>query len=508
MKNHRNYQIQLHSFVVLIVLFTINSCQTNKSDSNKRPNIILILTDQQNSNMMSAVGNPYLQTPAMDLLAKQGVVFTHAYCTSPVCGPARSSIISGRMPHETGVEWNGQSMRNDITNSGEIFRKNGYQAVWAGKWHLPESYPQRATSKQKTIKGFDLLPWKPKLKRWFLGAETDPTLTKTVVNYLEKYSQKKPLFLAISYHNPHDICMYPRKAGWISENDSLLEIRHYGFKHKLPDVIGTSPDKISNLPPLPPNHETQKDEPDFLSEKRMNHHEYGLETQLASNEFDEKDWQGYLNAYNRLTEMVDVEIGIVMDALKENGYWENSLIIFSSDHGDGAAAHKWAAKLSLYEESSKIPMIMVYPGKIPQGITNKTHLVSQIDILPTMLEYASIKSDLSFTGNSLKTIIEDQQASWRDYLVVELADYKKDPTRKGRLLRLGNYKYNIFSTGEEQLFDLENDPGEMINLAGESVIKDVRAKCRQNLKQWAVKTNDDFALQIIKTKSISNNPSL
>lgn len=435
----------------------------------------------------------------MDLLAKQGIMFSRAYCSSPVCGPARSSIISGRMPHETGVEWNGQSMKSDISNSGEIFRENGYQTVWAGKWHLPESYPQQASAKQKKIKGFDLLPfWESEQQRWFLGSETDPPLTSAVVQYLNDYDREKPLFLAVSYHNPHDICMYPRKAGWVSETDSLLEIRHYGFKHKLPDVVGTNPHEITTLPPLPPNHEIPAHEPDFIQEKRKTHNEYGVETKMSNEEFGELEWRGYLNAYNRLTEMVDLEIGKVFEALMKNGYWGNTLIIFTSDHGDGAAAHKWAAKLSLYEESSRIPMIVSWPGKIPTGKIDNKHLMSQIDILPTMLDYAEIKTNLAFTGKSLRSIADDQAATWRDYLVVELADYKKDTTRKGRMVCTDNYKYNIFSTGEEQLFDLENDPGEMNNLADEPDLKMISDKCRQNLKQWAIKTDDYFALQILK----------
>ena len=124
--------------------------------------------------------------------------------------------------------------------------------------------------------------------------------------------------------------------------------------------------------------------------------------------------------------------------------------------------------------------------------------MSQIDILPTMLDYAEIKTNLSFTGKSLRSIADDQFATWRDYLVVELADYKKDTTRKGRMICMDNYKYNIFSTGKEQLFDLENDPGEMNNLAGEPDLKKISDKCRQNLKQWAIKTDDYFALQILK----------
>jgi len=264
--------------------------------------------------------------------------------------------------------------------------------------------------------------------------------------------------------------MYPRKAGWVNESDSLLEIKYYGFKHKLPDVIGTYPGNYKILPPLPQNHNIQRDEPDFISEKRKNHDEYGVETKLANKEFGGLEWKGYLNAYYRLTEMVDIEIGKVIEALKQNGYWENSLIIFTSDHGDGAAAHKWAAKLSLYEESVKVPMIVAYPGKTPAGVINNNHLISVIDILLTMLDYADIQTETLLQGKSMRPLIEKKTTPARNYLVVELADFKKDISRKGRMVRTGEFKYNIYSTGEEQLFYIGNDPGETQNLINEPTL--------------------------------------
>jgi len=299
-----------YSLLFLLLFATINFSSCNKTVKDKKtvqkPNILLIFTDQQNIKMMSSMGNPYLSTPNMDKLAREGVMFAQSYCTSPVCGPARSSIISGRMPHETGVEWNGDSMNPNIVNAGEIFRKAGYNTIWAGKWHLPESYPQRAASKQKEIRGFDPLPFRdPEIKNWMLGAETDSPLTEAVVDFIGQYDKESPFFLAVSYHNPHDICFYPRKAGWVSENDSLLEIRHYGFKYRLPDPIAIHPDHFTNLPPLPPNHEIGLGEPSFVSDKRKDHDVYGMETKLANMEFSEKEWRGYFNAYCRLTEMVD-----------------------------------------------------------------------------------------------------------------------------------------------------------------------------------------------------------
>ncbi|MGD1888989.1 MAG: sulfatase [Cyclobacteriaceae bacterium] len=487
--------------VVVVLAYYLSACSGSQEPTETEsspPNILLIFTDQQHTNAMSAVGNPHLRTPAMEELASEGVLFTQAYCTSPVCAPARSSIITGLMPHETGVEWNGQSIKSSIPNIGQLLRKEGYRTVWGGKWHLPESYPQRTKAKNKTVDGFELLPfWNPDQERWMLGAETDPPLTKAVVDYLDNYDQSQPLFMAVSYHNPHDICFYARKNGWVTAEDSLLEIRFYGFKHKLPEVVGRHYNEFDNLPPLPTNFTVGENEPSFVQDKRKYHNEYGVETMLANQEFDEATWQGYLNAYYRLTEMVDAEIRQVIGALKDNGMWENTLIVFTSDHGDGAAAHQWAAKLSLYEESAKIPMIVAYPGRTPTRI-DSTHLVSQIDIVPTMLDYAGIEAEASFTGQSMKTIIDSPSADWRNFVVTELADFKPDPSRKGRMMRTPVYKYNLYSNGEEQLYRLSHDPGEMVNLSASTDLEAEIKQHRQLLREWASSTQDTFALTQLK----------
>jgi len=484
-------------FLIIFLFFIACVKDTNKNVTVQHPNILLIFTDQQNANMMSAVGNPYLNTPAMDYLAKEGTMFLQAYCTSPVCAPARSSIISGRMPHETGVEWNGDEMLEKVFNAGQIFRNAGYQTVWAGKWHLPESYPQRSAARQKEIRGFDMLSfYDPEVKNWMLGSETDPPLSEAVVNFIDNYDGEKPFFLAVSYHNPHDICFYPRKAGWFTEMDSLLEIRHYGFKYRLPDVIGTHPDYIQGLPPLPHNYKINTGEPEFIQTKRQEHDEYGVETKFANQEFTEKEWRGYYYAYCRLTEMVDKEIGMVMKALRKNGYDKNTLVIFTSDHGDGAASHQWAAKLSFYEEASKVPLIVFWPERIPSSQVDDGHLVSQIDILPTLCDYAGIDPKVTFTGYSLRQIIENPEADWREYLVVELADYKPDQSRKGRMVRTKNYKYNVYNQGKnnEQLFDLGKDPGETQNLASQPLLKELKNQHREYLKKWQSATNDNFRI--------------
>jgi arylsulfatase A-like enzyme len=192
--------------------------------------------------------------------------------------------------------------------------------------------------------------------------------------------------------------------------------------------------------------------------------------------------------------MVDNEIGKVLDALSSNGFEENTIIVFTSDHGDGAASHKWAAKLSLYEESAKVPMIISWKQQISTGIIDQKHLVSQIDIVPTLCDYAGIKVDLDFTGKSWRSIIEDQSSGWRQHLVVELADYKPDLSRKGRMLRTERFKYNVYSSGErrEQFFDVVEDPGEMINLENSPSHQKEVERHRRLLWQWINTTGDTF----------------
>lgn len=461
----------------------------------KKPNIILIFTDQQNVNAMSSSGNPYLSTPNMDALANDGIRFTNTYCTSPVSGPSRASIVTGLMARETGVDWNDNSHLNkDVKTIGDVLGNNGYKAVWAGKWHIPEIYPQRSKTEWKTLHGFDLLPfWDAPNQQWLLGAETDPPLTKAVVEYLDNYKKKEPLFLAVSYHNPHDICMYPRKTGWENEKDSLLNIRPFG-KYKLPFPMGIRPDLLNNLPPLPYNFTMNYNEPEFVLDKRTKPNSYGDEVQLAS-QFSDMEWQAYINSYYRLTELVDKEIGKIISALKRNGMYNNSLIIFTSDHGDGMAAHKWAAKLSFYEESVKVPFIMVLPDKSSKGTIN-TNLVSLADIMPTFCDYAKISPNINFAGKSLRKALTSHGNEFREYVVTELADNLKDRSRKGRMVRTERFKYTIYSSGKrnEQLFDLISDSGETRNLAYEEAYKEIVNKHRQLLKEWMKERNDNFKM--------------
>lgn len=437
--------------------------------SNKRPpNILFVFTDQQTYRALSAWGNPYLYTPNMDALAAYGVRFEQTYCTSPVSGPARSSLITSRMPHETQVNYNEETPISNLMNMGQVFRRAGYRTAWGGKWHLPDSYP--LTRGHKEIPGFELIDFygMSSGRGSGRGDDTDGPLADAVCDFIAHNTQE-PFLLGVSFHNPHDICYVPRN-----------------YKEFPPPV------NLDCAPPLPDNFPINQNEPEFLQNCRKRMY-YGNELTVAQS-FDKDQWHNYIFHYYRMTERVDREIGKVLTALEKKGLEENTLIVFTTDHGDGVASHRWAAKLSLYEEAVKIPMIVTWFGKTPQNVFDRTHLVSGLDVLPTMCDYAGVEGPEGMLGRSLRPIIENPRADWRQEIVTELAPEPKKPERVGRMLRTGRYKYNLYSYGanNQQLFDLKEDPGETNNLAYKADYKKTVDDHHKRLMNWIEQTNDPF----------------
>lgn len=441
------------------VLFSKSEMQSGK------PNILLIFTDQQTLKAMGAYGNPYVQTPNMDALAAHGVRFTNSYCTAPVCSPARSSIITGMMPHTTGVVYNGTPVNREVPNIGQILSSHGYHTTWAGKWHLPDSYPH--SRGQDSVPGFRLANFLEPERMSGLGSVVDGPLADHV-SLMLKEGIGEPFFLGVSFHNPHDICNVPSAP------------------EKYPH-----PPNIDAAPPLPDNFEDDPEEPEFLKDCRERTY-YGNELE-KTRDYSENDWRNYIYWYYRFTERVDAEVGKIIEALEQGGYDENTLIIFTSDHGDGVASHRWAVKLSLYEEPAKVPMVITWLGKTPENEVRE-QLVSGVDIVPTILDYAGIETDHQFHGLSLRRAIEEPYYTLRDFVVSELAPDPRNPERQARMIRTDRYKYILYSYGarNEQLFDLKRDPGEKTNLAGRYGKRFVVSEHRDLLERWMEETGDDF----------------
>lgn len=408
----------------------------------ERPNLLLIMTDQQSHTAWSGCGNPYLKTPAMDSLAASGTAFSEAYCTYPVCSPSRSSIFTSRMPHETGVEVNNRPIRAGIPTMGEIFSSAGYKTVYAGKWHLPRGF-DGMTGFEKLVGGSAL------------GRDMDAPVARECSQWL-RGAAKEPFLMVASFMNPHDICDWIRQHPGAREH---TEVRRY--------------------PPAPGNMAVDADEPEAVRFHRAGGYDLMSQAVGIASAWRRNDVREYLHDYYRMVEAVDGHIGTVFSALRETGLDRRTVIAFCSDHGEGMGAHRWVQKASFYEESAHVPLIVSGPG-VARGVSNQ--LASLLDILPTFCDFAGVAVPKLARGVSLRKPME------RRYVVSELR--YGDESRDGRMVRSARYKYVKFRSGggAEQLFDLETDPGEVENLAGRE--STVLAEHRKMLKEWAAETAD------------------
>ena len=471
--SRRNFLKKASAYALITAVSGALKASPVQKRSNSRPNILFLFTDQQSRRAMSAYGNSFVHTPHMDSLAENGVRFENSYCTSPVCGPSRSSLVTGLMPHQTGVLYNEMGINPGIPAMGEIFREAGYHTSWAGKWHLPASYPEVRYQgggpqyvENAAIPGFEFLPT-PKGTQFRLGSQTDTRVTANAIEFLRR-KHEKPFLMGVSLHNPHDICWTVREK------------------------LGRAPDHVI-LPPLPSNFAIDPGEPEFIAQCRRRT-TYGPEMQFTK-DWDENRWRVYLRSYYSLTEEVDREIGQILIALRSQGLEEDTLIVFTSDHGEGMAAHQWVVKLMLWEEVAGVPMIVSWKGVTAPGV-NTAHLVSGMDVLPTLCDFAGISGIPRMTGMSMRPYVENPSARGRDYIVTQL---HPDPEKKdmtARMVRTPRYKYIAFTTGDrrEMLFDLEIDPGETKNLARLPQMRGILASHRRYLLEWIAGTDDRFAM--------------
>lgn len=466
--NMRQSLAELGALVLVVGLTcglgTVASQAATADDTPERPNILYICTDQQFEGAMSCAGNPYVKTPAVDGLAERGVRFTQSYCTSPVCSPSRGSMFTGLFPHQHGVIVNNTRIKAEHRDIciAQLMRGQGYDCAYAGKWHLPGSVMRDSDRKQHPYR--------------VLCGVSDSRVSEVCAEYFDEPKQR-PFFLVASYLNPHDICLWAmgRERGYQEEP-----------RFDMP---------LGECPPLPENFEVLADEPGVLREYYMARHD-------EQKTFDKAKWRRYLHAYYSMIEAVDADIGRLLAALRSRGLQRNTLIIFSSDHGDGLAAHQWLGKCCHYDEAMRVPFIVSYEGVIEAGRVDRTHLVSSgPDFYATALDYAGIAIPQGCEGRSLRCLLEGEpcEPAWPDQVVSEIWVPGNSPKRGeawksawGRMIRTERFKYAVYDRGEfrEQLHDLKSDPGEMKNLATDPAYREVLNEHRRRLAAWCKRTGD------------------
>jgi len=437
-----------------------------------RPNVLCIITDQQHAGMLSCAGNRYLKTPAMDRIARRGVRFERAYASNPACLPSRFSMMTGYYPSLIGVGHNGDGRKGAdekyIRNSmGWVFRNAGYATAYGGKVHLP-----RGMSPQSM--GFDVIT-----------GDQRGGLTDAGAAYLRR-EHSQPFLLVLSFINPHDICYMAIQDLGLEKRGKLPPLAE---ALRMPEGVSREEFFRNHCPPLPENYEPQPEEPEIITTGLFQRQ---FKRYVRENWPDER-WRLHRWAYCRLTEMVDAKIAAVLSALDEAGFTENTLIVFTSDHGDMDAAHRLEHKTVLYEESVRVPLLVSCPGVVPPGRVDDEHPVSAgLDLLPTICDFAGVEPPKGLPGRSIRPLCEGRPVeSWRDALVVE--------SEFGRLLRTARYKYTIYKSGRhrEQLIDVQADPGEMTNLAGSAEHREILRDHRARLAEHVKRSGDRIAAEYV-----------
>lgn len=409
---------------------------------------------------MSCAGNNDLSTPAMDSLAETGTRFENAYCSFPLCLPCRASMFTGLMPHQMGITGNAGEIPEDRRELelGNLLRGTGYDCAYGGKWHVPEiALPDDGAHGFETISGFN-----------------DNILADNCIRYLKR-KHEKPFFLVVSFDNPHNICEWARQQS-------------------LPwgDIEDVPTEQCPNLPPnfaVPPY------------EAQAIRREYQANTPVHPiDAFTPDPWRHLRHAYFRLIEKVDGQIGRILGALRRLKLDKDTVVIFGSDHGDGHGEHQWNQKTVLYDAAARVPMIVSWPGVTKPGAVEERLCSIGLDLLPTVCDYAGVKAPGDLPGRSLRKLAEGRQVGdWHEDIAVETV-FTAGPNSYqgtiGRMVRTQRYKYCVYNWGlhREQLFDLQNDPGEMVNLAVEARYKDILDDMHRRLDKWGEMTSDPVLL--------------
>ena len=440
--NRRDFVKLSGSAVALLAnnALTTNAAARRRADKPNPKNIVLIYTDQQHIDTIAAGGCSHVQTPALDRIKRSGVSFMQSYSANPVCSPARAAVFTGRTSCETSVYKNGIPIRSDIPNLGQWFSQHtDYETFYAGKWHLPRTYTS-------DIPGFKVI----NTGIGGFGYLCDTAMSRACEGFIENRSKSKPFLLVASFMQPHDICEWLR----LNMNDP--------GKLRYPELAG-------ELPELPANFQCDPSEPESTIQRRLGN-------EPAKGNWSREHWRYYRWSYYRHIEHLDAEIGRILAALEHRSLVKDTLIVLTSDHGEGMGHHQMVRKSSFYDEAVRVPLLFSWPGHIYENEADHVNLASGMDIMPTLCDYAGIKQPSNMRGVSLRPLLESGGIAPREYIVSE------GNNNTGRMLRTREFKYiRYVDDPVEQLFDMINDPGETKNLAADSAYASALAEHRRLL---------------------------
>lgn len=482
----------------------------------RRPNILLLFSDQHNASVLGCEGHPDVKTPHLDSLARQGVRFSRAYCQDGICVPSRVSMLTGQYPRTTGVIDNRDRppLPAQLHPLHKLLSENGYITAAFGKRHLPQDIsdgfdetcttisPKQEPSDESYRDWIAEQGQADAFERDWIESKQSPlyshisqlrwentaeayTALKTIDFIRRAKNKDQPFFCWCSFVRPHQ--PYTPVAKWAKFYDPA--------KITLPENLR---EPVEALPPMMQRWRRNTKRPWCLAEAAK----------------DEQLYRNYISYYYALVTEIDYYIGRVLDCLESQGLAENTIVIYSSDHGDFVGAHGMVEKCALghnvYEDTLRIPLIMHWPGHFQKALV-ADDLIELIDLYPTLLELAGIEkpADYDLPGFSLAPMLSRGKRLGRLFAVSENFSQVSIITERYKLgtwIEPPNPNFDFREHGD-MLFDRRNDRWEVNNLAGKPQVAGIEKELRGYLKEWAAKTPDRAkqltfpnALQVNKPK--------
>jgi len=430
----------------------------------KRPNILFVFSDQQRFNTMGCTGNALIQTPNFDRLAQDGVCFEQAFSACPICSPYRAQVLTGRYSHANGVVDNEYRLFDGQTLAHAL-KEAGYKTAYVGKWHLGYGpYPEEKRY------GFD---------------------------YMAAYDCQHNYYSTTYYENTHGPYAID---GWAPSGETDLALR-FLQEHQ---ESGEDTPFLLMLSWGPPHWPYDEYPAEF---QKYEAHEVDLPPNVPEQlaDFAQREIADYYGNISAL----DCEMGRILSWLDDNNLAEDTILCYSSDHGDHLSSHgygkpmdmwlhhtKRASKATPYEESIHIPFLLRYPEHVAAGQRTDI-LFNSVDVMPTLLSLAGVSIPAGVQGQDLSHAVLGQIGTEPDSVYLQILGqgwpHRGDWVGFWRGIRTRRWVYARWhGTGEVILFDRENDPYEMDNLAGKPAFTAVQASMENRLRQWIADTGDPF----------------
>lgn len=412
-----------------------------------KPNILLIFSDQQHWQALGFL-NSFFQTPNLDEFARQSVVFENCFCTTPQCSPSRSSLLTGLYPSKTGVienlsAYGGQALSRATV--GAEMKTAGYTTCYAGKWHLG--------NQEISLAGWN---------EHYLEISDHSTENRAVSFLRNVATANEPFALIASFINPHDIYGY-RKHKIVNRGESI----------PLPTSWGKA--SFSGKPAVQEQFMRQDQGKDIHGQ-------------------DRGEWERYRDCYRSKTELYDHQFGVIMNELKQQGLWDNTVVIVTSDHGDMDTNHRLIFKGPfMYEHLIRIPLMIRVPSQYG-GTESRTISdldVVNVDIVPTIRDLCGLPA-VDCDGISLSPLLTGTGSQETREYVIGQYYRKQNWACPIRMIRARNYKFNRYIHHGEELYDLENDPCELFNLAQDSGYVKTKRELSSLLDRWIEQNRDPF----------------